>query len=199
MQTQAAAEYESNPFSAGNESITVLLSRMNTGDPQAFTNLVPLIYKDLHRIAEGYLRHELSGHTLQATALIHELYLRVASDQALTYRSRGHFFALAARTMRRILVDHARARNAAKRGAALKVSLDESLESAQPRDRMLVLLDDALNELAKQDEGQAQLIEMRFFGKMTAEDIANSLDIPVHVVRRELRRAQAWLRREMGA
>jgi RNA polymerase sigma factor (TIGR02999 family) len=178
-------------------SITMLLSRANGGDGQAFTHLFPLIYKDLHRIAEGYLRYELQGQTLQPTALVNELYLRLAGYNGLDFRNRSHFFALAARTMRRILVDHARARHAAKRGAGVKVPLDEALDAAPQRDRILVLLDHALDQLAKVDETKAQLVEMRFFAGMTAEDIAGCIDMPVYTVRRELRRAQVWLRREI--
>jgi RNA polymerase sigma factor (TIGR02999 family) len=177
----------------------MLLSRASAGDPEAFTHLAPLIYRDLHRIAEGHLRKELPGHTLQATALIHEVYLRLVNYQGLGGGDRSRFFALAARMMRQILVDHARRRNAAKRGAGMKVTLDENVEFGVQRDRMVVRLDDALKQLAEQDETKARLVEMRFFGGMTAENIAECTAMPVHTVRRELRIAQAWLRREMEA
>jgi RNA polymerase sigma factor (TIGR02999 family) len=179
------------------DSITMLLSRVSAGDSEALTHVLPLIYKDLHRIAEGCLRNERPGHTLQATALIHESYLRLVDYHGLDYRNRSHFFAVAARVMRQILVDHARARRARKRDAAMNVTLDENFEFAPQQDRIVVRLDDALKQLAKEDEKRARLIEMRFFGGMTAEDIAGYLDMPVHTVRRELRSAQAWLRREM--
>jgi RNA polymerase sigma factor (TIGR02999 family) len=179
------------------DSITMLLSRTSAGDQQAFTHLIPLIYKDLHRIAEGCVRSELPGHTLQATALIHEVYLRLVDYHGLDYRDRGHFFALAARIMRRILVDHARARRAVKRGSALKITLDENLKVSSEKERIVVLLDDALKQLAKQDATKARLVEMRFFAGMTAEDIAECVAMPVHTVRRELRIAQAWIRREL--
>jgi RNA polymerase sigma-70 factor, ECF subfamily len=179
------------------EAITVLLSRMGVGDREAFDHLVPLVYQELHHIAEGYLRREGREHTLQPTALIHEAYLRLAGYEGADYRNRTHFFAVAARVMRRILVDHARARHAVKRGSGERITLRESLDFAPERERIVVALDEALNALAKEDERKARIVEMRFFGGMTAEDIAESLAMPVHTVRRELRIAQAWLRREI--
>jgi RNA polymerase sigma-70 factor (ECF subfamily) len=181
------------------ESVTGLLSRVNAGDRDAFDDLVPLVYEELHRIAEGYLRRESQNHTLQPTALIHEAYLRLAEYGGNGYQSRKHFFAIAARVMRQILVDHARARYAAKRGCGLTVALEPGSDFAPERDRIVISLDDALNALAKESEEKAHLVEMRFFGGMTAEEIAECTDSPVHVVRRELRSAQAWLRRQMEA
>jgi RNA polymerase sigma-70 factor, ECF subfamily len=181
------------------ESITVLLSRMNGGDRDAFDHLVPLVYQELHRIAEGYLRRESPNHTLQPTALIHEAYLKLAESGGAGYQNRKHFYAIAARVMRQILVDHARARATAKRGAGLTVALDPGSDFSPERDRIVISLDDALNALAIQDETQGRLVEMRFFGGMTAEEIAECMAMPVHAVRRELRIAQAWLRREIEA
>lgn len=180
------------------DSITVLLSRINDGDRNAFDHLVPLVYHELHRIAEGYLRRESQNHTLQATALIHEAYLRLAEYGGTGYQNRKHFFAIAARVMRCILVDHARARDAEKRGSGMTVALDGSEFSAE-RDRIVISLDDALKALAGEDDRKARLVEMRFFGGMTAEEIAECVETPVHVVRRELRNAQVWLRREIEA
>ena len=177
----------------------MLLSRVSGGDREAFDHLVPLVYQELHRIAEGYLRRESSNHTLQPTALIHEAYLRLMDYSGTDYQSRTHFFAVAARVMRQILVDHARARHTAKRGAAVKITLRPNLDVASERDRIVVALDDALNTLALEDDRKARLVEMRFFGGMTADEIAGCMGIPVHIVRRELRTAQAWLRREMEA
>jgi RNA polymerase sigma factor (TIGR02999 family) len=165
------------------------------GDQEAFKHIFPLIYNDLHRIAEGCMRSERCDHTLQPTALIHELYLRHVHGQQLAYSNRGHFFALAARIMRRILVDHARANRAAKRGPAMKTSLDENLSATAEQEGIVVQLDDALTQLAKEDETKERLVEMRFFAGMTAEDIAEYLGMPVHTVRRELRTSQAWIRR----
>lgn len=184
-------------FAARPDSITTLLSRLNGGDRGAFNDLVPLVYHELHRIAESYVRRESQNHTLQPTALIHEAYLRLAQYNGSSYQSRKHFFAVAAGVMRRILVDHARARYASKRGAALTVSLQPGADVAAERDAVVLSLDDALTALAAQDEGKARLVEMRFFGGMTGEEIADCTGTPVHIVRRELRTAQLWLRREM--
>jgi RNA polymerase sigma factor (TIGR02999 family) len=172
---------------------------VNDGDRQAFDRLMPLVYQELHRIAEGYLRRESHNHTLQPTALIHEAYMRLAEYGDGDYQNRKHFYAVAARVMRRILVDHARARYAAKRGADLTVALDPNLDYAPERDKVVIALDDALTALANEDEAKARLVEMRFFGGMTAEEIADYMAAPVHVIRRELRTAQIWLRREMEA
>jgi len=180
------------------ESITVLLSRVSGGDRQAFDHLFPLVYQELHRIAESYLRRESRNHTLQPTALINEAYLRLVEYGSTDYKSRAHFFALSARVMRQILVDHARSRNTAKRGG-VKVSLNSSMEVALEQNRVVVALDDALNLLAAEDDRKARMVELRFFGGMTAEEIAESMALPVQGVRRELRIAQAWLKREMGA
>jgi RNA polymerase sigma-70 factor (ECF subfamily) len=181
------------------ESITVLLSRLSGGDQDAFDRLIPLVYQELHRIAEGYVRRESPNHTLQPTALIHEAYLRLVDSNSAGYQNRTHFFGVAARVMRQILVDHARARHAAKRGVALKVAFERRFDFAPERDRILMALDDALSTLSRDDSGKARLVELRFFGGMTVEEIAESLHTPIHVVRRELRAAQAWLRREMEA
>ena len=178
------------------ESITVLLSRVG-GDREAFDQLIPLVYQELHRIAEGYVRRESQNYSLQPTALIHEAYLRLSGYRGAGYQNRSHFFGFAARVMRQILVDHARARQAAKRGAQVKVTFDQSFDFAPERDRVVMALDDALHTLAREDARKARLVEMRFFGGMTAEEIAECEEMPVHIVRRELRAAQAWLRREI--
>jgi RNA polymerase sigma factor (TIGR02999 family) len=179
------------------ESITVLLSRVSSGGREAFDQLIPLVYHELHRIAEGYIRRESRNHTLQPTALIHEAYLRLVESSGAGYQNRAHFFGVAARVMRQILVDHARTRQAAKRGANVKVALEPRFDLAPERDRIVLALDDGLNALARDDERKARLVEMRFFGGMTGDEIAECLGISVHIVRRELRIAQAWLRREI--
>ena len=178
------------------ESITALLSRVCEGDREALEDLVPLVYEELHQLAQGYLRRERPNHTLQPTALIHEAYIRLVESAGPKSKDRAHFFGIAARVMRQILVDHARAHRASKR-AALKFSLDESIDFTPERDRVVVALGDALNALAKEDERKAHLVEMRFFAGTTAEEIADCVAMPVHTVRRELRIAQSWLRREM--
>jgi RNA polymerase sigma factor (TIGR02999 family) len=177
-------------------AITTLLSRLNLGERDAFDDLVPLVYHELRRIAQASLRRESNNHTLQPTALIHEAYMRLAQSKT-DYENRKHFFAIAARVMRQILVDHARARSAAKRGAGITVALDQNRDFAQERDRILISLDDALNTLFRDDEAKARLVEMRFFAGMTPQEIADSLGIPVHVVRRDLRSAQIRLREEL--
>jgi RNA polymerase sigma factor (TIGR02999 family) len=184
---------------ANPESVTTLLARVNGGEHGAFDLLVPLVYQELHRIAEGYLRRESQNHTLQPTALVNEAYLRLVDYSGTSYENRTHFYAIAARVMRQILVDHARARHAAKRGAAVKLPLDERLDLAAERDKIVIALDDALNTLASEDDEKARMVEMRFFGGMTAGEIAESMGAPLHIVRRELRTAQAWLRREIEA
>jgi len=178
-------------------SITQLLCRAGGGDRDAFNNLVPLVYDELHRIAEAYLRRELGNRTMQPTALINEAYLRLANNGVSAYENRAHFFGVAARVMRQILVDHARSRKAGKRGDGLKVPLTPGLDFAPERDRIVIALDDALKVLAVQDERKASLVEMRFFAGMSADEIAECTGTQVHTVRRELRLAQAWLRREI--
>jgi len=180
------------------EEVTTLLSRVNAGDRQAFDQLIPLVYHELHRIAKGYLQREAQNRTLQPTALIHEAYLRLVDGNA-AYQSRSHFYGVAARVMRQILVDHARARQATKRGGHLNVPYEQRFDVAPERDRIVLALDDALNTLARGDDRKARWVEMRFFGGMTAEEIAAYGASSVHLVRRELRAAQAWLRREIEA
>jgi RNA polymerase sigma-70 factor (ECF subfamily) len=186
-------------LSESTPSITQLLSRASGGDCDALNNVVPLVYDELHRIAEAYLRRELGNRTLQPTALINEAYLRLAHNGCSSYENRAHFYGVAARVMRQILVDHARSRKAGKRGDGLRVPLHPGLDFAPERDRIVIALDDALNLLAVEDERKAALVEMRFFAGMSAAEIADCTHTPVHTVRRELRMAQAWLRREIEA
>ena len=180
------------------EPITLLLRRFAGGDKRALDSLVPLVYPELRRLAGGYLGNERPGHTLQPTALVHEAYARLVKQDQPDYQSRAHFMAVASQIMRQILVDHARARNAGKRGGgAAKVPFDQAFDIATDRPSMMVAIDDALSELARQDELKCRLIEMRFFGGMTAEESAEALNITVAEVRRHLRVAQAWLQREL--
>ncbi len=178
--------------------ITVLLRDLKNGDKRALDRLIPRVYTELHRVASGYLRGERPGHTLQPTALVHEAYLRLVGQDQPDYQSRSHFYGVAAQVMRQILVDHARRANAAKRGGgALKVPVEEALELPAERAEVVIALDDALETLHQQDERKANLVELRYFGGLTAEESAELLGIPVHTVRRELRVAQAWLQREL--
>lgn len=179
------------------DPITLLLKDFAQGDKGALDRLVPLLYPELRKLARGYLRNERPGHTLQPTALIHEAYARLVKQDQPDYRSRAHFIAVAAQVMRQILVDHARSRDAGKRGGAVKVPFDQAIGVATERPSMMIAIDDALSELARKDALKGRLIEMRFFGGMTAEDSAQVLDMPVTEVRRHLRVAQAWLQHEL--
>ena len=180
------------------DPITLLLKNLAGGDKGALDRLVPIVYPELRRLAGGYLRNERPGHTLQPTALVHEAYARLVKQDQPDYLSRNHFMAVAAQIMRQILVDHARSRNAGKRGGrAAKVPFDQAFSVATERPSMMIAIDDALSELAHKDALKCRLIEMRFFGGMTAEESAEVLELPVTAVRRHLRLAQAWLQREL--
>jgi RNA polymerase sigma factor (TIGR02999 family) len=183
---------------AETQPITLLLKGVAGGDKAALDRLVPLLYPELRRLARGYLRNERPGHTLQPTALVHEAYARLVKQDQPDYRSRAHFMSVAAQVIRQILIDHARTRDAEKRGAgAAKVPLDRATAVARERPSTVIAIDDALTELARKDPMKARVIEMRFFGGMTAEESPEVLDIPVSDVRRHLRVGQAWLQREL--
>lgn len=156
---------------------------------------MPFVYRELHQIARGYLGREAPQHTLQPTSLIHEAYLRMVEQSHPDYSSRAHFYGVAARVMRQILVDHAR--HAAKRGGGEAIPFTDSLEIVSDRPVAVLELDEALHRLANVDLRKANLVEMRFFAGMTAEEIGECATIPVHTVRRELRLAQAWLHKEL--
>jgi RNA polymerase sigma factor (TIGR02999 family) len=180
------------------ESVTVLLKQLGKGDRRVLDELIPLVYHELHLIAEAYLRREAPAHTLQPTSLIHEAYLRLVEQSHPDYNSRAHFYGVAARVMRQILVDHARTRHALKRGGnEANVPLTDTLEFPE-RPISVVALDEALDRLTAADERKARLVEMRFFAGMTAEEIAECSGIPPYTVRRELRLAQAWLHKELA-
>ena len=181
------------------QEVTTLLRRLGRGDKAALDDVIPLVYAELRRIAQGYLRRESPGNTLQPTALIHEAYLRMVQQSHPDYVSRAHFYGVSARIMRQILVDHARGRGAKKRASEQTTMLPESVEAAGQGPVEVVVLDQALNRLSAIDERKSSLVEMRFFGGMTAEEIAECAGIPVYTVRRELRIAQAWLRKELSA
>jgi RNA polymerase sigma factor (TIGR02999 family) len=181
------------------QSITVLLRELAGGERRAFDQLMPLVYGQLRRIAEAQLRRERPGHTLQPTALVHELYSRMIGREPVSFNDRAHFLAIAAQTMRKILIDHARARNAAKRNRGQeKVSIDQVGDVALQNPSILIALGDALDALGEQDSLMARLIELRYFGGLTLEESAVVVNLPVSEVRRELKLAQAWLRRELG-
>jgi RNA polymerase sigma factor (TIGR02999 family) len=181
-----------------NTSISVLLHEYSNGDKAALDRLLPLVYAELRRIARKHLQGERPGHTLQPTALVHEMYARLAGQAPPDVRDRIHFLGVASHVMRQILIDHARTQYAQKRGGRqAKLSLDEAQDACMQRPVIMIRIDDALNQLARQDERKARLIEMRFFGGLTAEESAVMFNLPVNVVRRDLRVAQAWLQREL--
>jgi RNA polymerase sigma factor (TIGR02999 family) len=180
------------------EPITLLLHKVAAGDKNALDHLVPLLYPELQKLARSYFRNERSGHTLQPTALVHEAYERLVKQDQPDYSNRSHFMAVAAQIMRQVLIDHARIRDAQKRGGgAPRVTLTDGVHLKVESASVIIAVDDALTELAKQDPLKAQLIELRFFGGMTAEDSAEALNMTVIDVRRHLRIALAWLQREL--
>jgi len=180
--------------------ITALVNEFANGDKTSLDALLPLVYEELRRIAQRHLRSERQGHTLQPTALVNEMYVRLAGQAPPDMRSRAHFLGVASHVMREILIDHARTKHAQKRGGRQeKLPIDEARDACVEKPAILVQIDDALNQMARHDPRKARLIEMRFFGGLTAEESAAALDLPVQVVRRELRVAQAWLQRELGS
>jgi RNA polymerase sigma factor (TIGR02999 family) len=179
--------------------VTELLRRWSGGDVAARESLVPLVYDELRRLARYYLASQRSDHTLQSTAISHEAYLRLAGRDNVHWENRSHFFAVAAQLMRRILVDHARKRNAAKRGGAhLTLLVDETVEPSSQRELDLVALDDALKALAELDERQSRIVELRFFGGLSIDDTSRILDISPATVKREWSTARAWLHEEIS-
>jgi len=184
--------------------VTELLAKWKGGDAQALDALVPLVYQELHDLAHRYLRRERPGHTLQSTALVHEAYLRLVDQGPVDTQNRAHFVAVAARLMRQILVDYARSRGAAKRGADRRVELEgvvaEQVDAGAGPDAPatdLEALDDALNDLSRLDERQGRIVELRYFGGMTIEETALILGISPATVKREWNVAKAWLHRRI--
>lgn len=181
------------------EPVTVLLARWRAGDASALQLLVPLVYAELRRLAQHYLLRERVGHTLQPTALVNEAYLRLAGQGRGDFADRTHFIGVAAHLMRQILVDHARARNAAKRDGGSRVELQEAEHPLQQSDIDVTALDDALNRLAEFDANLCQLVELRFFGGLSIEDTAAVMSVSTSTVKREWAAARAWLNRELEA
>jgi RNA polymerase sigma-70 factor (ECF subfamily) len=178
---------------------TALLLAWGSGDPRALDQLMPLVYDEMRRLARLHLRGERAGHTLQATALVNEAYLRLIEVNQVRWQNRAHFFAMASRVMRRILVDSARARRYQKRGGgAERVSLDEALLVSNEPSRDLVALDQALNALSAVDLRKSQVVEMRFFGGLSVAETAAVLKVSPDTVLRDWRLAKAWLLRELG-
>lgn len=184
---------------AAESDITSLLERASSGDSRAADSLLPLVYGELRAHAERLMQQERIDHTLQATALVHEAYLRLVDQTRVEFNSRGHFFAIAARAIRQILVDHARTRGRAKRGGgAAPVPLDEGLVSAYEKSTDLLALDEALEKLAATHPRPAKIVEMRFFAGLTIDETAVVLGTSTATVEREWRFARAWLFRALG-
>jgi len=176
------------------KEVTQLLIQLTEGNRTVLDELLPLIYSELRSLAANYLRRERSGHTLQPTALVHEAYMRMVDQTRVQWQNRAHFFGVAAQMMRRILVDHARANAAEKRGGEMqKIALDENIDVSGETDRNLVALDDALNRLAELDPQKSKIVELRFFGGLSAEETAEALGVSVPTVKRQWRMAKAWL------
>ena len=185
-------------MSAG-EEVTKLLIEWNKGNEVAKDLLVPLLYDEMRRLADSYLRNERFADTLQPTALVHEAYLRLVARDLPDWQSRSHFFGVAANLMRQILVDHARRQRSAKRGGgAPMASLNEALDFAPEKSADIIALDDALNSLATVDERKCRIIELRFFGGLTLQETAQALGLSIGTVGREQRMAEAWLHREVS-
>ena len=178
--------------------VTSLLIQWGNGDSRVIEQLAPIIYEDLLRIAKARLSREFRQSTLEPAALVHESYLRLADQTRLRCENRAHFYAVAANCMRHVLIDHAKKRNAQKRGGGIRVTLKTNMDFAIEREPDCLLLDEALRKLSEIDQRKGRVIELKFFGGLTSEEIAIVLGISVATVGRELRLGQAWLRREMS-
>lgn len=181
--------------------ITQLLAEIKDGGSEALEELLPLVYDELRRLADGYLRRERRDHTLQPTALVHEAYLKLVGGQEIEWQNRAHFFGVASRLMREILIDYARTRNREKRGGEVKqrVSLDDAISFYEERNFDLLALDEALTNLENLDAQQSRIVELRFFGGLTVEEAAEVLGISPATVKREWSTAKLWLLRELSA
>jgi RNA polymerase sigma-70 factor (ECF subfamily) len=181
------------------QRVTQLLNEWGNGNQAALQDLMPVVYAELHKMAKRYMDQQDPSHTLQTTALIHEAYLRLAPDSAKKWENRAHFFGVAAKAMRHVLVDHARTRHAAKRGGAVRaLRLDEEIDTSGERMAQLIALDDALTDLAKLHPRQSEVIELRFFGGLSVEETAALLKVSPETVMRDWRIAKAWLHGELN-
>jgi RNA polymerase sigma factor (TIGR02999 family) len=178
---------------------TLLLRAWGEGDAEALGRLTPLVYQELRRIARGYMAHERPNHTLQATALVNEAYLRLIDTRQVDWQDRAHFLAICARAMRQILVDHARSRASQKHGGGqMPLQFDENLGLPQSHHSHLLELDDALKRLAELDPRKSQVVELRFFGGLSLEETCEALKVSPRTVKRDWQLARAWLYRELG-
>lgn len=181
------------------QDVTQLLQSWSDGNRQALADLLPLVYDELRRLAASYMRFEAPGHTLQATALVHEAYMRLINQREVHWKSRAHFFGIAAQMIRRILVDHIRATRAQKRGSGFAaLSLDEALGVSEKKNWEIMALDDALKTLAKFDPQQAKIVELRFFAGLSIEETAAIVGVSPATVKRDWVAAKAWLFRELS-
>ena len=194
----------SKPDTSENQPVTRLLVQWSSGNEAALGELTALLYRELRSLAQRHLRRERSNHTIQRTALVHEAFVRLINQQSVDWRSRGHFFALASTLMRRILVDHARARLSSKRGGGQTVESleaiddDGTVDESADSDENITAIDGALTRLAAVDDRQVQIVQMRYFGGLTIEETAQALEISEATVKREWTLARAWLKRELS-
>ena len=184
----------------GSAKVTQLLVELTGGNRAAVDELMPLVYQELKRIAGGQLRNERPGHTLQATGLVHEAYMKLVDQRAVSWQNRAHFFGVAAQVMRRILLDYAKSKHRDKRGGKLqRTVLDEALVVSEDRSSDLVLIDEALTRLEQMDARQAKVVELRFFGGLSVEETAEAMGISTPTVKREWAMARAWLYGELSS
>ena len=180
-------------------NVTQMLHDWSHGDREVLDKLVPVVFEELRRQAARYLKRERPGHTLQTTALIHEAYIRLIDQKNVHWQNRAHFYAISAKLMRRILVDHARSRQAAKRGGSdIKLPLEEAMNASEGREVDLVALDEALERLAAIDPQQSRVVELKFFSGMSVEETAEVLGVSTRTVKRDWNVAKAWLRRQIS-
>ncbi len=186
------------PVTSQSGEITKLLKQLTAGNREAESKLVPLVYEQLRRLAASYMRRERPDHTLQPTALVHEAYLKLMDQRRVSWQNRSHFYRLAARLMRRVLVDHAREVNASRRAKGQKVALDESLAYSKEKPSELLAIDEALSRLAETEPRLGQVVELRFFGGCSEEEIARILGVSARTVKRDWKLARAWLYAELN-
>jgi RNA polymerase sigma factor (TIGR02999 family) len=186
------------PESSTQQPVSALLAKWQAGDEQALQTLLPVVYKELRRLAHRYLQKERRDHTLQSTALVHEAYLRLVKQGNARFENRNHFFAICAQLMRQILVEYARAHRAAKRDGGRSITFNEEIAVFKNRAVDLVELDDALNDLAKLDPQQSRIVELRFFGGLSIDETARVLEISPATVKRDWATAKAWLYYQMS-
>ena len=185
-------------MTASPQEVTQMLVDWRNGDKQALDRLMPLVYGELRRIASRYMRRERESHTLQTTALVNEAYLRLVGKNNVDWQNRAHFFAVAAQVMRHLLIDHARARERVRRGAdPQQISLDDEALVSEQKGEALLALDEALTKLAEIDDRKVKIVELRYFGGLSAEETAEALGVSEITVKREWLKAKAWLYREL--